>query len=155
MQIVVHDTVNHLAYCAVHELNHNLRYANIRWDPSTVTVGEGVVSEGLAEAFVREIHGDHALHPWPKKLSTAESDAAYAKITADIDLAGMQHLTPYVHGDAAASMMGAEPAGLPEHAGYDVGRRIVDTHLAAAGVSAAGSTTLPVSDILRNAGVTT
>ena len=32
---------------AAHELNHNRRYANRRWDPVTVTVGEQVVSEGL------------------------------------------------------------------------------------------------------------
>ena len=149
------QTVDRLAYCAVHELNHNLRYANIQWDPNTVTVGEWVVAEGLAEAYVREIHGEHAMHPWPTALSGAELDAAYAKITSDIDLAGMQHLMPYVHGDATARRLGAEPVGLPDHAGYDVGRRIVDTHLNATGFSAAASTTLPVSEILANAGVAT
>lgn len=149
------QTVDRLAYCAVHELNHNLRYANIQWDPNTVTVGEQVVAEGLAEAYVREIHGEHAMQPWPTKLSGAELDAAYAKITADIDLAGMRHLTPYVHGDATARRMGAEPVGLPDHAGYDVGLRIVDTHLKVTGYSAAASTTLPVDEVLDNAGVPT
>lgn len=147
------QNVNRLAYCAVHELNHNLRYSHITWNPSTVTVGEQVVSEGLAEAYVREIHGEQAMGPWSTRLGGAELDAAYHKITADIDLAGMRNLTPYVHGDATARRMGSDPVGLPDHAGYAVGRRIVDTHLEVTGRSVADSTTLPASDILVNAGI--
>lgn len=158
MHLVIWPTeqnLDRLAYCAVHELNHNLRYANVVWNPGTVTVGEQVVAEGLAEAYVREIHGEHAMGPWSTLLGGAELDAAYAKITADIDVAGMQHLTPYVHGDATARLMGAEPVGLPDHAGYAVGRRIVEQHLAATGLSVAASTALPVAEILTNAGVAT
>jgi len=146
-------TVDRLGHCAVHELNHNLRYANVAWDPATVTVGEGVVAEGLAEAYVRELHGNHGLHPWGTRPSESELDDAYEKITSDIDLAGMQHFTPYVHGDTVANRMGAGPVGLPDHAGYDVGLRIVDAHLRATGYSAAASTALPVHDILTNAGI--
>ena len=149
------QNLNRLAYCAVHELNHNIRYANIVWNPATVTVGEHVVAEGLAEAYVREIHGEQAMGPWSTKLIGAELDAAYAKITADIDLAGMQHLTPYVHGDNTARLLGAEPVGLPDHAGYAVGRRIVDTHLDVTGLSVAASTARPAAEILANAGVST
>lgn len=147
------QNLDRLAYCAVHELNHNLRYANVVWNPATVTVGEQVVAEGLAEAYVREIHGEQAMGPWSTRLGGAELDAAYATIAADIDVGGMQNLTPYVHGDATARLMGAEPVGLPDHAGYAVGRRIVDKHLDVTGLSVAESTTLPIADILRNAGV--
>lgn len=149
------ENVNRLQYCAVHELNHNLRYANVTWIPATVTVGEQVVAEGLAEAYVKEIYGEQAMGPWSTKVRGAELDDAYAKITAAIDLAGMQNLTPYVHGDATARRFGGEPVGLPDQAGYAVGRRIVETHLEATGLSVAESTTLPVSEILTNAGVAT
>ena len=149
------ENADDLAYCAVHELNHNLRYANVTWNPATVTVGEQVVAEGLAEAYVREIYGRQVMGPWATRLGGTELDAAYAKITADIDVAGMQHLTPYVHGDATARRMGFEPVGLPDHAGYAVGLQVVDAHLEATGLSVAESTPLPVSEILGNAGVPT
>src|SRR5262249_43770984 len=53
--------VHKVGFCALHELNHNLRFANVTWNPATVTVGDQVVSEGLAEAFVRELYGVSAL----------------------------------------------------------------------------------------------
>ncbi|MGW1787759.1 DUF2268 domain-containing protein [Streptomyces tubercidicus] len=144
-----------IAHCAVHELHHNVRYANVAWDPMTVTVGEHVVAEGLAEAFVRELSGEQAMGPWSKALTGAALDTAYEKITADIDVAGMQNLTAYVLGDATAQLMGQQPVGLPDFAGYAVGLRIVDAHLAASGLTAAESTALPAREILTNAGVRT
>src|SRR5699024_2063054 len=146
-------TVDRLGHCAVHELNHNLRYSDVAWDPATVTVGEGVVAEGLAEAYVRALHGNHGLHPWGTRPSESELDDAYEKITSDIDLAGMQQFTPYVHGDTVANRMGAGPVGPPDRAGDGVGLRIGDAHLRATGYSAAASTALPVHVILTNAGI--
>lgn len=144
-----------IEYAAAHELHHNVRYANVVWDPATVTVGEHVVAEGLAEAFVRELAGEKALGPWSTGLSGAERDDAYAKITAAVDVAGMPNLAAYVFGDGSAEVMGHEPVGLPDFAGYVVGLRIVDAHLAATGLTAAASVALPVRDILSNAGVPT
>ncbi|MFF4953184.1 DUF2268 domain-containing protein [Streptomyces chattanoogensis] len=144
-----------IAYGAAHELHHNVRYANVIWDPMAVTVGEYVVAEGLAEAFVRELAGEQAMGPWSKALSDAQLDSAYEKISADIDVAGMQNLTAYVLGDATAERMGQQPVGLPDFAGYGVGLRMVDAHLAASGLTAAQSTALSAREILVNAGVPT
>ncbi|MFE1171354.1 DUF2268 domain-containing protein [Streptomyces sp. NPDC058773] len=140
---------------AAHELHHNVRYANVVWNPTAVTVGEYVVAEGLAEAFVRELVGEQGMGHWSKALTGAPLDRAYEKITADIDVAGMQNLTAYVLGDATAQLMGQQPVGLPDFAGYAVGLRIVDAHLSASGLSAAESTALPAREILGNAGVPT
>lgn len=142
-------------YAAAHELHHNVRYSNVVWNPMTVTVGEWVVSEGLAEAFVRELAGEQAMGPWSKALTGAELDRVHARITADIDVAGMHNATAYVLGDATAQIMGQQPLGLPDFAGYAAGLRIVDAHLAATGLTAAESTALPVREILMNAGVPT
>ncbi|MFI1469192.1 DUF2268 domain-containing protein [Streptomyces wuyuanensis] len=142
-------------WAAAHELHHNVRYANVAWNPATVTVGEQVVAEGLAEAFVRELGGERAMGPWSTTLSRAESDDAHEKVTAAIDVAGMHNLPPYVYGDATARRMGHRPVGLPDFAGYAVGLRIVDAHMAATGLTAAQSTALPAREILRNAGVRT
>ncbi|UKY47467.1 DUF2268 domain-containing protein [Streptomyces inhibens] len=144
-----------IGHCAAHELHHNVRYANVVWNPMTVTVGEHVVAEGLAEAFVRELAGEQAMGPWSKALTGAGLDSAYEKITADIDVAGMQNLLAYVLGDATAQRMGQQPVGLPDFAGYGAGLRIVDAHLAASGLTAAQSTALSAREILVNAGVPT
>lgn len=144
-----------IGHAAAHELHHNVRYSHVVWDPTTVTVGEQVVAEGLAEAFVRELDGEQAMGPWATTLSGAELDDAHAKITAGIDVAGMQNLTAYVHGDTTAQRMGQQPLGLPDSAGYAAGLRIVDAHMAATGLTAAQSVALPARDILRNAGVHT
>ncbi|MFE3650106.1 DUF2268 domain-containing protein [Streptomyces sp. NPDC059152] len=140
-------------HAAAHELHHNVRYANVVWNPATVTVGEQVVAEGLAEAFVRELAGEQAMGPWATTLSGAERDHAYERVTGAIDLAGMQNLPPYVFGDATAELLGSEPVGLPDFAGYATGLRIADAHLAASGLTAAQSVALPAREVLRNAGV--
>jgi uncharacterized protein YjaZ len=140
-----------IGYTAAHELHHNVRYANVRWDPVAVTVGEQVVAEGLAEAFVRELFGEQAMGPWAASVS----DAVYEKVVAGIDVAGMQNLNAYVLGDAAAELSGQKPVGLPDFAGYGAGLRIVDAHLAVSGVTAAQSVALPAREILCNAGVPT
>ncbi|MFI0976474.1 DUF2268 domain-containing protein [Streptomyces sp. NPDC021093] len=144
-----------IGHAAAHELHHNVRYANVVWNPATVTVGEQVVAEGLAEAFVRELAGERAMVPWVTALSDAQLDEAHEKIVAAIDVAGMQNLPPYVYGDATAELMGCAPVGLPDLAGYAVGLRIVDAHLAASGLTAAESVALPAREILANAGVPT
>ncbi|MEV0406088.1 DUF2268 domain-containing putative Zn-dependent protease [Actinoallomurus sp. NPDC050550] len=144
-----------IGHAAAHELHHNVRYANVVWNPMAVTVGEQVVAEGLAEAFVRELAGEQAMGPWATGLTGAELDSAYEKITAGIDVAGMQNLTAYVFGDATAQLMGQQPVGLPDFAGYAAGLRIVDAHLAASGLTAAQSIALPAREILVNAGVPT
>lgn len=85
MKIVVHDTASAMLdllrrpweerpdalrellsplYAAAHELHHNVRHTNAVWNPLTVTVGEQVMAEGLAEAFVRELAGERAMGPW-------------------------------------------------------------------------------------------
>lgn len=142
-----------IGYVAAHELHHNVRYANVVWNPMTVTVGEQVVAEGLAEAFVRELAGESAMGPWATVLSGPELDDVCEKVAAGIDVAGMQNLPAYVYGDATARHLGLRPVGLPDFAGYAAGLRIVDAHLAASGLTAAQSTALPARDILANAGI--
>ncbi|MEV5410787.1 DUF2268 domain-containing putative Zn-dependent protease [Thermopolyspora sp. NPDC052614] len=148
------ENLQQIAHCAVHEMHHYIRHANVEWNPATVTVGEHVISEGLAEAFVRELGGPGALGVYTRAVSGQALDDAYAKITAAVGLQGMHNLTPYVLGDATAERMGQTPVGIPDMAGYAVGLRIVDAHLAATGLTAAESTILPTTEILANAGVT-
>lgn len=143
------ETIGRIAHCAVHEYHHNVRYRSVEWDPAAVTVAEHVVAEGLAEAFVRELSGPEAMGPWSSMVTGEAFDAAYAKIMADADLAGMMHTPAYVLGDTAMTRFGAEPRGIPDMAGYAVGLRWVDAHLAATGMTATEASLLPASRILE------
>ncbi|SEL79149.1 DUF2268 domain-containing protein [Nonomuraea pusilla] len=149
------DNIGRIAHCAVHEFHHNVRYTNVEWNPETVTVGEHVVAEGLAEAFVRELSGADAMGPWSRRVTGAEFDRAYERITADFSLAGMRNTPAYVLGDTAIRRFGGEPRGIPDLAGYAVGLRLVDDALAATGLTAAEATLLPAADLLTRAGTLT
>ncbi|SDL63370.1 Uncharacterized protein YjaZ [Nonomuraea maritima] len=147
------EVIGRIAHCAVHELHHNIRYTNVEWNPVTVTVGEHVVAEGLAEAFVRELSGPSAMGPWSAMVTGEEFERAYERIMADFDLAGMQHTSAYVLGDTAMRSFGQEPRGIPDMAGYAVGLHLVDRALAATGLTATQATLLPAGELMRRAGL--
>ncbi len=134
---------------AVHELNHNLRYANAPqfWNPATVAVGEQVVSEGLADAFARQMYGE--LGYTRIGLAAQHDEAAFEKVVAGLGVTGMQNFAAYVHGDATAARFGATPVGLPTGAGYAVGNRLVDAYLTATGRTAAEALLVDASDVIR------
>ncbi|MEU4768436.1 DUF2268 domain-containing putative Zn-dependent protease [Actinosynnema sp. NPDC023794] len=132
------ENLARLEATAVHELNHNLRYGPgaVVWDPATVTVGEHVVSEGLADAFARQLYGDELGHA-RIGVPHLHDDAVFAKVVSGLGVTGMHNFTAWVHGDEAAARYGATPVGLPTGAGYAVGNRLVDAYLATTGRTAA------------------
>ncbi|WP_127783736.1 DUF2268 domain-containing putative Zn-dependent protease [Rhodococcus sp. X156] len=143
------ENLGRLEAAAVHELNHNLRYApgGVVWDPASVVVGEQVVSEGLADAFARQLYGD-ALGYTPIGGAHLADNAVFAKVVSGLDVGGMQNFAAWVHGDAAATRFGAAPVGVPTGAGYAVGNRLVDAYLAATGTSAAEALHVPSREII-------
>lgn len=132
------ENLARLEATAVHELNHNLRYSpgGVVWDPATVTVGEQIVSEGLADAFARQLYGDELGHARIGVPHLAD-EAVFAKVLSGLEITGMHNFTAWVHGDAHALRYGATPVGLPTGAGYAAGNRLVDAYLAATGQTAA------------------
>ncbi|MFI7106567.1 DUF2268 domain-containing protein [Nonomuraea sp. NPDC050227] len=148
------EVIGRIAHCAVHEFHHNVRYSNVEWDPRKVTVGEHVVAEGLAEAFVRELSGPEAMGPWSRMVTGEELERAHELIMDAFDLEGMGNTPAYVLGDSAMRRFGQEPRGIPDMAGYAVGLRLVDRALAAKGLSAAEATLLPAAQLLDQLGET-
>ncbi|MEV4248240.1 DUF2268 domain-containing putative Zn-dependent protease [Streptosporangium canum] len=146
------ENVERLEATAVHELNHNLRYSpgGTVWNPMTVTVGEHVVSEGLADAFARQLHGDE-LGYTRIGVPHLHDDAVFAKVVSGLGVTGMQNFTAWVHGDASAERYGAAPVGLPTGAGYAAGNRLVDAYLAATGQTAAQALHAESSEIIATA----
>ncbi|GGS65154.1 DUF2268 domain-containing protein [Nonomuraea spiralis] len=145
------EVIGRIAHCAVHEFHHNVRYTNVEWDPARVTVGEHVVAEGLAEAFVRELSGPEAMGPWSRMVTGEELERAHELIMDAFDLQGMWNTPAYVLGDSAMRLFGQEPRGVPDMAGYAVGLRLVDRALAERGLSAAEATLLPAARLLGRA----
>jgi uncharacterized protein YjaZ len=137
--------IGRIAHCAVHELHHQIRYRNVPWVPM---VGEHVVSEGLAEAFVRELSGPAAMGPWSTMVTGDALEGAYQKILEDFEVTGFTTTAAYVLGDTTARRFGSTPVGIPDMAGYAVGLRIVDAHLARTGMTVAESTGLTGAEIL-------
>jgi uncharacterized protein YjaZ len=132
----------------VHELNHNLRYSpgGVVWNPMTVTVGEHIVSEGLADAFARQLYGD--LGYTRIGVPNLRDDGVFAKVLTGLDVTGMQNFAAWVHGDVIAEQVGATPVGLPTGAGYAAGNRLVDTYLTATGKTAAQALHTPSAEII-------
>lgn len=142
--------LDRLEAIAVHELHHNVRYSpgGIVWDPQTVTVGEHVVSEGLADVFASELYGDAGYTHFVRD-ETRSDDQVLAKVASGLGVTGMADFAAWVLGDSSAQLFGAEPVGLPTGAGYAAGARLVRAYLDATGGTAAHSVRTPASEILR------
>jgi uncharacterized protein YjaZ len=143
------ENLDRIEATAVHELNHNLRYTTRPdfWNPATVTVGEQVVSEGLADAFARQLYGDE-LGRTRIGVAPLADDAAFAKVVSGLGTTGMQNFAAWVHGDATAARYGGTPVGLPAGAGYAAGNRLVDAYLAASGRTAAEALLVESAEVI-------
>lgn len=142
--------LDRLEAIAVHELHHNVRYSpgGVVWNPQKVTVGEHVVSEGLADVFASELYGDAGYTHFVRE-ETRSDDRVLAKVASGLGVTGMADFASWVLGDSSARLLGAAPVGLPTGAGYAAGARLVRAYLDATGTTAAHSVRTPASDILH------
>lgn len=142
--------LDRLEAIVVHELHHNVRYSpgGVVWDPRTVTVGEHVVSEGLADVFATELYGEGGYTHFVSQATRAD-DEVLATVSSGLGVTGMENFTAWVHGDASARLFGAEPVGLPTGAGYAAGARLVQAYLEDTASTAAQNVRTPAADILR------
>lgn len=143
------QVLNRLEAIAVHELHHNLRYSpgGIAWDPASVTVGEHVISEGLADVFAAELFGAAGYTHFVAEATRSDDDVL-AKVITGLNVTGMQNFGAWVLGDATARMFGGEPVGLPTGSGYAAGARLVRAYLEATGGTAAQNLHTPATKIL-------
>ena len=144
--------LDRLEAIALHELHHNVRYSpgGVVWDPQTVTVGEHVVAEGLADIFATELYPDAGYTHFVRE-DTRSDDKVLAKVASGLGVTGMWDFAAWVLGDNSAQLFGIEPVGLPTGAGYAAGARLVRAYLDAAGTTAAASVRSASSDILDRA----
>lgn len=141
--------LDRLEAAAVHELHHNVRYSpgGVVWDPATVTVGEHVISEGLADVFATELYGPSGYTHFVSPEARTD-DQVLAKVATGLGVTGMQDFAAWVLGDATARLFGGKPVGLPTGAGYAAGARLVEAYREVSGCTAAESVHAPASGIL-------
>lgn len=80
-------TLEHLPVALAHETNHNVRFQFIKWR-NDITLGEMMVSEGLAENFATYLYGEDKVGPWVKKTDIETLNKYIKPIIYDLGVAG-------------------------------------------------------------------
>lgn len=141
-------TLNHLHVALAHETNHNVRFQFIKWK-NDITLGELMVSEGLAENFATQMYGEDKAGPWVTKTDMVTLNEYIKPIIHDgLNVQGLENLNAYLYGDEMAALQNYAPVGLPYCAGYACGYHLVKHYLNKTGKSIAEATILPASEIL-------
>lgn len=141
-------TLEHLPVALAHETNHNVRFQFIKWR-NDITLGEMVVSEGLAENFSTYLYGEDKTGPWVKKTDMETLNEYIKPIIYDgLNIQGLENLNAYLYGDEMAALQNYPPVGLPYCAGYACGYHLVKYYLQKTGKSIVEATLLPASEIL-------
>ena len=140
------DTLCRVHAALAHETNHNVRFQYQKWHDD-ITLGEMLVSEGLAENFAVSLYGEELAGPWVTK--TYPDGAIRSKIRSALSVQGLEQLNAYLYGDELAQLQGYFPVGLPYCAGYACGYRLVKTFLQRTGISITQATVMPAEDILK------
>lgn len=142
-------TVNRLPVCLAHETNHNVRFQFIKWK-NDITLGEMVVSEGLAENFATHLYGEDMVGPWVSKTDMQTLNEYIKPIIHDgLGVQGLDNLNAYLYGDEIAALQNSTPVGLPYCAGYACGYHLIKHYLKKTGKSIVEATILPASEILN------
>ena len=142
-------TLEHLPVALAHETNHNVRFQFIKWR-NDITLGEMMVSEGLAENFATYLYGEDKAGPWVTKTDMETLNEYIKPIIYDgLSVQGLENLNAYLYGDEMASLQNYPPVGLPYCAGYACGYHLVKYYLRKTGKSIVEATLLPASEILK------
>lgn len=144
-------TLGNLPVALAHETNHNVRFQFIQWR-ADITLGDMIVSEGLAENFATHLYGEEKAGPWVTKTDMETLNTCIKPIIhANLNVQGMQNLNAYLYGDELAALQNCPSVGLPYCAGYACGYHLVKHYLNKTGKSIAEATLLPANEILEAA----
>lgn len=138
-----------LPVALAHEANHNIRWQFMKWNPG-ITLGDMMVSEGLAENFAAAMFGEDKIGKWvtetdQKTLETVIKPA----IRANLAESDFNKLSVYLYGDEIMAMRGAAPVGMPYCGGYACGYALIRHYLGKTGKSIYEVTITPTDEILQ------
>ena len=141
-------TLEHLPVALAHETNHNIRFQFIEWK-NDITLGEMMISEGLAENFATFLYGEDKAGPWVTKTDMTTLNEYIKPIIQDgLNVQGLENLNAYLYGDEQAKLQNYPQVGLPYCAGYACGYHLVKHYLNKTGKSIVEATLLPAKEIL-------
>ena len=142
-------TVNRLPVCLAHETNHNVRFQFIEWK-NDITLGEMIVSEGLAENFATHLYGEDLVGPWVSRTDMQMLNEYIKPIIREgLGVQGLENLNAFLYGDEIATLQNSTPVGLPYCAGYACGYHLIKYYLKKTGKNIIEATILPASEILN------
>lgn len=143
-------TMPRMKAALAHECNHNVRYQFIQWNQA-VTLGELIVSEGLAENFATSLFGEELLGPWVAK-TTEDTLNKHIKpaLKEQLQVTGFDKIAPYLYGDEIAKLQHAEPVNMPYCAGYSCGYYLIQYYLKHTGRTIFEATITPADLILND-----
>ena len=141
-------TLEHLPAALAHETNHNIRFQFIEWE-NNITLGDMIISEGLAEVFATSLYGEDKAGPWVTKTNrTTLNECIKPIIRNGLHVQGLENLNAYLYGDEMAKLQNYPQAGLPYCAGYACGYHLVEHYLKKTGKNVIEATLLPAKEIL-------
>ncbi len=144
-------TISHLPAALAHETNHNVRFQFIEWK-NDITLGEMIVSEGLAENYATCLYGEDKAGPWVTKTDLITLNEYIKPIIHDgLHVQGLENLNVYLYGDEIAELQNYPAVGLPYCAGYACGYHLIKHYLNKTGKSIVEATVLPAEEILETA----
>lgn len=144
-----HETIRRLPAAFAHEANHNVRFQFIQWK-NDITLGEMLVSEGLAENFATWLYGEDLTGPWITKTDwDTLHDTIKPVICEGLQVQGLADLSAYLYGDEMAKLQNYAPVGLPYCAGYACGYYLVKHYLRKTNKTIVEATLTPGNEILK------
>lgn len=144
-------TLPRMKAALAHECNHNVRYQFIQWDQA-VTLGELVVSEGLAENYATSLCGEEMLGPWVAKTTGKTlNEQIKPAFRERLQITGFDKIAPYLYGDEIAKIQNFQPVHMPYSAGYVCGYYLIQYYLQKTGKTNFEATITPADQILGEA----
>lgn len=141
-------TLERLPAALAHETNHNIRFQFIEWK-NDITLGEMMISEGLAEVFATSLYGEDKAGPWVTKTDMTTLNEDIKPVIRDgLNVQGLENLNAYLYGDEMAKLQNYPQVGLPYCAGYACGYHLVKHYLEKTGKNVVEATLLPAKEIL-------
>lgn len=138
-----------LPVALAHEANHNVRWQFMQWN-SNLTLGDMIVSEGLAENFATLMFGEDKVGMWVKKTSIdILENTIKPTIKANIYEKDFNKISAYLYGDEIVSMHGLKAVGMPYCGGYACGYELIKYYLEKTGKNIYEATITSTKEILR------
>lgn len=138
-----------LPVALAHETNHNVRWQFMQWN-NKITLGDMIVSEGLAENFAAFMFGEDKIGVWVKNTTTETLETVIKPaIKENLNNSDFNKLSAFLYGDEIMAIRDMEPIGMPYCAGYACGYHLIKYYLKKTGKTIFEATITPTNDILK------